>query len=395
MFRPYAEVLRVPGARAFSASALVARMPISMLGLGIMMAVEAGTGAYGPAGLVSGAALVGQAVAAPFQARLADRLGQTRMIVPFLTAHLTALGVLVALVGRTTTGELAVVAFLAGATLPQIGPLVRARWAFVLGGGDGLQTAFALESVIDEFVFLIGWPLVTVLATAVHPNAGLAGCLVLTVAGCVALAVQRGTDPGPRMAPSDAGSEPFPVGVLARLVLAFLLMGAVFGSIQVTTAAFAGQAGQSGATGLILAIHALGSMVAGLATGAIRWQIDPLPRFGAGQVALAVAALPLPMVTSTPVLGVALFVTALTIAPTLAAGFSALEAGVPARRLTECLGWLLTALITGRAVGFAAAGSMIDRTSTSASFLLPALFAALAAFACMVRFRRPARESAA
>jgi hypothetical protein len=57
---------------------------------------------------------------------------------------------------------------IAGAATQRIGSLVRARWASSLAGtGRALQTAYALESSIDELIFVIA-RCVTVLATGVH-----------------------------------------------------------------------------------------------------------------------------------------------------------------------------------------------------------------------------------
>src|ERR1700683_908600 len=53
--RPYAEVLRIPGAWRFSAAGVIGRMPMSMFGLGTVLLISAGTGKYGVAGLVVGA----------------------------------------------------------------------------------------------------------------------------------------------------------------------------------------------------------------------------------------------------------------------------------------------------------------------------------------------------
>ena len=49
-----------------------------------------------------------------------------------------------------------VFAALGGALLPQIGSAVRARWSHVLDEPADVQTAFALEGVLDEAVFILG-----------------------------------------------------------------------------------------------------------------------------------------------------------------------------------------------------------------------------------------------
>ena len=64
-----------------------------------------------------------------------------------------------------------VAAALAGTALPPIGSCVRARWSYVLDQPKEVQTAFALEAVLDEAVFIVGPILVAILATNVSPVA--------------------------------------------------------------------------------------------------------------------------------------------------------------------------------------------------------------------------------
>lgn len=385
MLGPYAVALRTPGARAFSAAGLVARLPMSMFGLAIVFAVEASTGAYGQAGLASGAALLGQAAASPVQARLADRWGQRRMLVPVLGAHATAMGVLAAALGRVPLWAVVALAAAAGATLPQFGALVRARWARLGTDTPILHTAYALESVLDEVVFVVGPPVVTLLATGFHPLSGLALCVVLTLLGGTLFAAQRATDPGPRTPESaDTPTAPFPVVLISWLAVVFAFMGGIFGSVEVTTVAFAEELGTPGAAGLILAVFAFGSMLAGVIAGAIRWSSTARRRFVVGQAVLAVAVLPLPFVDTAVLMAVAGFVAGFAISPTLIAGFSLIEAEVPAARLTEGLAWASTALSAGVALGAAAAGPIIDDVSASAAYGVAVGCGLLATVGCAV-----------
>ena len=165
-----------------------------------------------------------------------------------------------------------VLGMLAGASLPSIGSMVRARWANVIHDNDQRQTAFAFESVLDEMIFVIGPPLATFLATAVDPAAGLVAALCFALGGGLLFASQRGTQP-----PVHTAAEMVPRrGVftrgLASICVTFLGAGAVFGSVEVVVVAFADERGQRALSGLVLACYAAGSLLAGLVYGARRWR---------------------------------------------------------------------------------------------------------------------------
>lgn len=393
---PYAEVLRVPGALAFSASGLIARLPMSMFGIGMVLAVSARSGSYGQAGFVAGAALLAQAAAAPAQARLADRLGQRRMLLPVLALHAVSLGAFIVLIGCVPPAVLVVTSALAGATLPSFGSMVRTRWAHLLTGTPRLHTAYALESVLDEVVFVVGPILATVLATGLHPLSGLVTNLVLTLGGGFLFASQRATEPPPRPRRRDIRTDWLPVRTLGWIVATFVFMGGIFGAVEVVTVAFADEAGAIEASGPVLAAYALGSLVAGLVVGAVHLRAGPRRRFVVGQAVMAAALLPLPFVGSVPILAVVMFLAGLAISPTLIAGFSLVESEVPASRLTEGLAWISTALNIGVALGAAVAGPVIDAAGASPGYLVALSGGLLATVACLIGSaldRTTARES--
>ena len=170
----YRRVLTEPGTLRFSATGLVARLPISMVSLGIVLLVSTATGSYGLAGAVSAAYLLANAVLAIVHGRLTDALGQSRVLPVAITVFGVALAMLMWAVESGWPDWAAyVIAAVAGAALPQVGSCVRARWSHALSSPADVQTAYALEAVADEAVFIVGPILVTVLATTWHPLAGL------------------------------------------------------------------------------------------------------------------------------------------------------------------------------------------------------------------------------
>src|SRR3954447_25546449 len=101
MLESYRRVFTHRGAAAFSATGLVARLPMSMMTLGIVILVSTLTGSYGLAGQVSAAFVIGNAVVAIQHGRLADRFGQTRVLYVDAVLFALATGLLV----RAVTGD--------------------------------------------------------------------------------------------------------------------------------------------------------------------------------------------------------------------------------------------------------------------------------------------------
>jgi MFS family permease len=179
MFARYRRVLGVPGALRFSGAALVARLPIAMVTIGIVLLVTGVGRSYGLAGALSAAYLLAAAALAIPQARLVDRLGQGPVLTVTAVVFAVALGAFV-LVVQSDGPEWAALSsvMVAGGAFPQVGSCVRTRWSYVLSERADVDTAYALESAVDEVVFMTGPILVTVLATGWHPVAGLATAIV-------------------------------------------------------------------------------------------------------------------------------------------------------------------------------------------------------------------------
>ncbi len=371
MIRPYREILALPGALAFSAAAFLARMPMSMLGIGIVLLVEAGTGSYGLAGAVAATQMLGTAAAGPRLARWFDRLGQARVLRPVVTVHVLGLLILVACaVWGAPVWTLFVGAATAGLAATSVGSLVRARWSGLLGGDARVSTAFALESALDEVIFVVGPILVTVLATRVHPAAGLLVAAAATLLGSFALAARRDTEPVANPRGSSAAGEPVYLPGLVVVTATLLAAGGIFGAVEVVTVAFTEERGMPVAAGGVLALFALGSMLAGLAYGAIRWRSRPGPRFLVAVALLTAGTVPMALAPTVPVLGLVMFLAGFAISPMIVAGFALVEVLVPPGRRTEGLTWAITGLNLGVAGSAAVAGIAIDAYGAQRAFLV-------------------------
>jgi len=380
MLTSYRRVFSRPGALAFSATALVARLPISMMTLGIVLLVSTLTGSYGLAGQVSAAYIVGNAIFAIPHGRLADRFGQGRVLyVDTVAFALTTSLMIVAIVEDWALPWPHVLAALAGAAIPQIGTMVRGRWAHLLPVASERHTAFAAESVADEIVFVTGPALVTFLATSFAPQAGLIAAMAVGTVGALALAVQRKTEPPANPRDATTRREAMPWRLLAPLTLAAIALGSLFGALEVATVAFADDNGRKALSGLMLGAFSLGSLVAGFATGTIVWRRGPLERVRIGTALLAVGTVSLPFLPGLEVATAALFVTGLALAPTLITLFSLIESSVPRSRLNEAMGVVQTGMSGGIAPGAWFAGVVVDAASGSEAFWVCTVSAVLAA----------------
>ena len=374
----YREALRLPGAAAFSAAGFFSRLPIAIIGLGIVLMVSLKTGSYAFAGLLSASFAVMAAAGAVITSRWTDRVGQTRTLPLLVTTHAVALVLFVAAVMTDQPVPLQILAALvAGFLQPSTGSFVRARWVAIAPTTPILRTAFAWESILDELIFTFGPLIASVLALSVGIATPLVVAAVIVFVGGWALALQKKTAPPlhPREAleiDDDAGSGKsaiFQVG-MPPLVLAAIGGGALFGAYDVSVVAFTEQREQAGMAGVVLALWATGSLIGGLFFGSRRWPYS-LPRLLIlTSLAQVIVVFPAWLLGSVPVLLLASFFAGLAVAPTLISLFSLAERLVPPRQLTEGLTWANSALAVGFALGSSLGGVLIDGVGTSASFLL-------------------------
>jgi MFS family permease len=380
MLTTYRRVLGLPGALAFSLSGLVARLPISMVSLGIVLLVSTRTGSYSLAGSVSAAYLVANAASAVLQARLIDRLGQRRVLPLYVTVFAVGLVAMMAAVENDVGAPWPhLCAAVSGAAMPLVGSCVRARWSHLVPDRQALHTAFAFESVVDETVFIIGPALVTVLATTVHPLAGLVTAVVAATLGTAALVVQRSTEPPAGGSGSRHGRGALPWAVLGPLVACSVTMGALLGGAEVATVARSDELGATALSGLMLGLWALGSLVAGVVTGALHLRASNEARFRWGMLVLALLMVPLPFVDGFVSLGIFLALSGFAISPTLIASFALVEETVPAGRLTEGISLFTTGLGAGLAPGAALVGLVVDHAGAASSYWVTVAAGALGA----------------
>ncbi|MFF2811442.1 MFS transporter [Streptomyces sp. NPDC058000] len=399
---PYARLFTVPGTRAFTAAGLLARLPMGMLSVSAVLMIAGSRGSYALAGAVTATGLAATALVGPWTARLVDRHGQARIAVPATAvAALGSLSLLLCVRAGAPDWTL-FASYAATATTPNTGGMSRARWAHLFRDDPAARhTANSFEQAADELCFLLGPVLATLLCTTVAPEAGTAVAAALLLTGVLLFAAQRRTEPPavPRPPGRTLGGTPTPLRTrgLPPLLLTFLATGAVFGSLEVATIAYADAHGFRPAAGALLALQAAGSGATGLLLGLLPPAARPARRF-LGCVAAMAALLTLPLLaasTGAPALLAAALLTAGTAtAPTMVTGMGLVQSRTPAGRLNEGMTLAVTALLTGIATGSAAAGWAADHLpSPTAGYAVPTAAAALALAITATAAGAPARRS--
>lgn len=388
MANPYRELFNAPGARAFVLAGMIARMPISMTGIGLITMLSQLQGGYGLAGAVAATFALATAVCAPQVSRMVDRYGQGRVLpVSALIGGGALLMVLLCTRLQAPHWTLFVFAALAGC-MPSMSAMTRARWTEVYRGQPQLQTAYALESVLDEVCFIIGPPLSVGLCVVAFPEAGPLAALLMLAVGVTAFVLQRGTEPPVHPHEAHERGSIIRSGAIRLLMLLMVALGTIVGVVDVVSVAFAQQEGQPAAASIVLSMYAIGSCLAGLAFGALKLDI-PLPRlFLYGGVATAVTTLPLLLAGDIFGLSMAVFVAGLFFSPTLIVAMALVENIVSPSKLTEGLTWLVTGLSIGVAIGAASSGWLVDAFGARSGFWVSIGAGAVVLGAAVQSYRR-------
>ncbi|MFV8187984.1 MFS transporter, partial [Streptomyces sp. AF1B] len=360
---------------------LLARLPMGMFSVSAVVMIAGVRGSYALAGAVTATGLAATAALAPWTARLVDRYGQARIAVPATVLAVLGSLALVVCVHAGAPDWTLFASYAATATTPNTGGMSRARWAHLLRGDPGaLHTANSFEQAADELCFMLGPVLAALLCSALFPEAGTLTGAVLLLTGMMLFAAQRSTEPPVR---HDARAKsPLRAPGMPPLLAVCLATGAVFGSMEVVTIAFADAQGHRSAAGVVLALQAAGSCVAGLLYGA-RPRTGPASGRLPWCIAAMTALLTLPLLAaalsgSLLLLAGALLIAGMATAPTMVTTMTLVQQRTPEGRLNEGMTLAVTGLLGGIACGSATGGRLVDGVSPQAGFGVPVTAAAVA-----------------
>ena len=365
----YRALFHVPYVTRLVLSGQLARLPMGMIGLALLLLVRENDGSYAAAGVVSGVYFVATAVGAPIAGRLVDRRGQTRILLPralIFPALLLAVCACALLDAPLMT--IAVFAAAAGALMPPVGASLRSLWPRMFADAELRAAAYALEASLQEITFIAGPLLVALLTAAASPVLALAVAALIGGVGTTLIALAppvRAWRPDERHAGSILGALESR-GVMTIISLSVCL-GVGFGATEVGFPAFAEGHGGAELGSIPLALFAAGSLVGGLLAGAhVTASAVRLLRLSAVFLVVG-SALPL-LAWSLPSMSVLAFLAGIPIAPVVMSAYGLIDAVAKRGTAAEAFAWITTAVFVGFSVGMALGGTLIDAFGVRASF---------------------------
>lgn len=424
----YARLFSFEGTRAFCISGAIARLPISMMGLGIVLALNHIYNNWTIAGTMSAAYVLSQAAVTPLYAKLFDRFGQRKVGTLALSAQVVAmLSFAIATLIHVPLPILFVLAILMGVTQFAFGALVRTRWAYTLKSQSDdtlLNVAYALESGIDEIVFIFGPILAAWLATSVHPvsqlfvpvlASGLGGAWFLSLKNtqpAVIKIVQVESAPKYDEDVQNAISEQSedvqntqnvhksnnatklidrlslkqlknknrkkkPKNVLLYrgiipLVVMFLVFNMSFSAFDVSVTAAMRAQGLDKLIGLQLALFACGSLVGAVIFGSHKFRGSNWSHLIVFLSLLTIGFILMNInLDRLVLLSIFELLSGLCVSPIFATGNLIVKDTIPEHSLTEGLSWLPTASAIGASLGSMVAGFAIDAWSSHGGMMVP------------------------
>lgn len=377
----YSTLLERPELRKTIVASVIGRMPIGILGLAILLATQASSGSFGIAGAVAACYLAGLAVMAPVLGRVIDRSGPATVLLFCACAFPAALAALVVALRLDAPQWTAFLfAALAGACFPPITVCLRTFMRQRLADEAQLATAYSLESVLIETIFIVGPVLVALFVAYLSADAAVLFAAVCGLAGTLmflrspVLAQWRIEK---RMAASLVG--PLSVRGFVPLLAVILAYSGSFGLVEIGITAFAAEAGTPALAGVILGLMSVGSAAGGLAYGSRSWRTPLRRQFALMLLLMGVGVAVLSLVTNTIVFSALGIVAGIVMAPALIIQAMLVAKTAPAHFATEAFTWSTTCLLTGIGLGLAAGGLILESATSAAVFAAAGLVAIAAA----------------
>jgi predicted MFS family arabinose efflux permease len=413
-FTLYRELLAVAPIRRLLVVGMIARIPHSAAGvlLTLHIVLTLGQG-YAAAGAAAAVMTVGIALGAPWRGRRVDTVGLRRALIPSVVSET----VIWSIVPHVSYQWLLPLVFVGGLLTLPIFSVVRQSLG-VLADGDQRRTAFALDAISTEMVFMIGPAAGALVATSgqsvlgltiVGVSTSLAGLFLMWFnpptrsatgtgasgaeeQGAAAMAVAasapaRVQEAAAELGPATAARrrsglgrlDPRNAGLRGRAAASFAWFtasvaavfavaagaGMVLSGTDVGIVAALETNGREAEIGLVFVFWCAASVLGGLVYGALHRPVSPV------LLLLGMAALTIPMgfATDTLTLSLLSLLPGFLCAPVLSAASEKVADLVDEARRGEAMGWYGSALTAGVALGAPLAGLFIDGVGAWGGFV--------------------------
>jgi MFS family permease len=381
----YRELLGDAQVRALTLAVLFSGLGGAAVPLALVLLVREQSGSFATAGAVVAALGVATGLFNPLRGRLVDTKGQRKTLTPLALIHLCALALLVALaVGDAPTWALLVAAVVAGAAPPPLMSSLRALWRNLVPA-PRLETAYALQAVLTEMLFIASPLLAAVLVAGFSAKLAVLVLITVEFAGVIAFTATPASRSW-RSEPREAGR----LGALGSpgmrtLVVGSLPYGMVFGALDVAAPAFADRHGAPEAAGIALAALAFGSMIGGLVYGSRSWPWDLPTRYLLLLIALAALLALSTLAGGIPAFALLLALAGLMVAPATTIIYSLLDRVAPRGTPTEATTWMILGYAVGGALGASLAGIAVERSGATLAIAVSSIGALLSELVILSR----------
>ncbi|MCP1413345.1 MFS transporter [Paenarthrobacter sp. A20] len=405
-FALYKEMLSIRPVRRLLVVGMIARIPHSAAGvlLTLHIVLTLGQG-YAAAGAAAAVMTIGMALGAPWRGRRVDTVGLRKALIPSVVSET----VIWSIVPHVSYEWLLPLVFVGGLFTLPIFSVVRQSLG-VMVEGEQRRSAFALDSIATELVFMIGPAVGAIVATSGFSAIGLtavgisvsvaglflmwfnpptrsdvactpqesaeraAADLVAAEAAMVASAPAHVQEAASEMASNTSRGSAlrdrvarnftwFTVSVAALFAVA-AGSGMVLSGSDVSIVGLLERGGHENEIGIVFFFWCAASVVGGLIYGSMKRSISPM------LLLLGMAALTIPMgfAQDTWTLAFLSLLPGLLCAPVLSASSEKVADLVDEERRGEAMGWYGSALTAGVALGAPLAGVFIDAVGPSAGF---------------------------
>ncbi len=372
-------------------ASIIGRLPIGVAGLAIMLMTQAASGSFARSGIATAGYMAGLAALAPLLGRHIDRNGPRRVLIASVMVYPSAMLALAAATLMATPYWMVLLAGLAaGASFPPITVCMRTLFKRLLTDDEQIQTAYSLESVLIETIFIVGPLIVALFVALVAPLAAVVFAALCAAIGTLLFLrapALREWRIEPRAQTSLFG--PLATPGFVSLLTVVLCYSAAFGLIEIAVTGYAGVRGQPALAGMMLGLISVGSVSGALVYGSRTWRRSLTRQFAVALVLFGAGAALLALVEQLLGFSLACVLAGVAMSPPLIMQSMLVAKTAREEHSTEAFTWASTSLLSGVSLGIAGGGALLEIGGVATAFgaAAAAAFTAAALAALLVRER--------